>query len=193
MPTLPGDQPQSRHILPERPPHVRSQSYQLPRGPQISPSSTPEHSHPHPHNPQGSQSQSNSTQTSPRNSYHARRGPLYMPAVLRPNEFPSRRAPGPKVKTPDGARTPDSSSDSDYTLRRSSNSFISLGGLGALSQRLSSRRSTGESCKNIDGEWDLGLYPAVTALPSHDHWKVRATHDIHRIRSNRHVDTCLTA
>ena len=159
MPTLPGDQHFS-HIFPERPHHTRAHSYHVQPGPQISPLSTEEQN-----------CQNASTPASPRSSYQSRHvRPLYIPAVLRPNEFPVKRI-ATKCKTPDGAGTPDSGSETDYTLRRSSSSFVGMTGLGVLSQRLA-RRPNGDRDRNLDGDWDLELFPPVTALPTKDHWKV---------------------
>lgn len=154
MPTLPGDQ-QSRHFFPERPRHLRSHSYQVPQGPQISPLGTPDHN-------------ALSTPASPKN-YHARHlRPMYIPAVLRPNEFPTKRTF--KCK-PSDTNSNNSDTDSDCTLRRSNISLISLPSLTVFGHRLS-RRSTGDSGKSFEGEWDLDLFPEVTALPTRKHWKV---------------------
>lgn len=95
-------------------------------------------------------------------AYHARQiRPLYMPAVLRPTEHPSKPLPT-RIKT-------DSSDDEDdgKTIR-SNSSFITLSGaLGRLS-----RRSTGDSSKCVDGDWNLAAFPQPTGLPSREHWKV---------------------
>lgn len=153
MPTIPGDH--SRHVFLKRPQHTRSQSYQITSGPQISPLST-------------SDSHGNSsTPTSPK-SHHARQvRPLYMPAALRPNEFPSKRA---KCKPDDASSL--SGSDSDSTLRRNNSSLLALPGMSVFGQRLT-RSSTGESSKSsLDGDFDLELFPEVTAMPTRNHWKV---------------------
>lgn len=157
MPSVPGAQQQSRHFLPNRRPHThnRSQSFQLPPGPQLSPNSS-----------NGFHEHAVSTPPSPK-AHHANHvRPVYMPAALRPNdEFPSR----PLTKS----RSGDSSSDSgsDMTLRRSNTGFMSLSGI--VGQRLGRRASASESAKSsIDGEWNLELFPDVTELPTRKHWKV---------------------
>ncbi|UNI14431.1 Zn finger protein [Purpureocillium takamizusanense] len=157
MPTLPGDQQQSRHFLPpQRPMHQRSQSYHV-SGPQISPISSTE----------VSPNQTYSTPPSPRGQ-HARPGrPMYMPAVLRPcDEFPSKRI----ARTKTGGSTSDS--DSDSTLRRANSNLMSLAGLSGLGNKLS-RRSTGESTQPLDGDWNIDSFPEVTAPPTRKHWKVK--------------------
>ncbi|GFP52593.1 hypothetical protein ACSS6W_003326 [Trichoderma asperelloides] len=154
MPTAPGAQQHSRHFLPDnsRPhAHNRSQSFQLPPGPQLSPNSANGfHEPPH----------AVSTPPSPK-ARHAR--PLYMPAALRANnEFPSQ----PLTKS----RSGDSSSDSgsDTTLRRSNTGFMSLGGL--VGQQFG-RRASESGKSSIDGEWNLDLFPDVTEQPTRKHWK----------------------
>ncbi|KHN95147.1 Zinc finger, FYVE-type [Metarhizium album ARSEF 1941] len=161
MPTLPGDQQQSRHFLPNqhhRPPHARSQSYQVPRGPQISPLDTfamPQH-------------ETLSTPPSPKGrGQHFRHGgqPMYMPAVLRPcHEFTSREVT--RCKTAGST----SSTDSDSTLRRVNSALMSIPGLSLLGHRLS-RRSADEVGRTLDGEWKLDAFPEVRGLPTRVHWK----------------------
>lgn len=102
----------------------------------------------------------NTSPTSPSKSYHSRQlRPLYMPAVLRPTEFPS------KVPSKRSAEDPNSAASI-----KSNNSFISLGGLTALSRL--SRRSVGECSKINTSDWNLELFPQVTDLPTRKHWKV---------------------
>jgi hypothetical protein len=98
--------------------------------------------------------------TSPK-AYHTRQiRPLYMPAVLRPTEHPSRPLPT-RTKT-------DTSDDEDDRTLRSNSSFITLSGaLGRLS-----RRSTGDSGKCVDGKWNLDAFRQPTGLPTREHWKV---------------------
>lgn len=155
MPTLPGNQ-QSQHFFPQRPHHARAQSYQIPQGPQISPSST-----------DSTSPNSNSNPTSPK-AYHARQvRPLYMPAALRPNMFPSKKA---RTKTEDLTQV--ASNDSDGALRRTNSSIMNLPGMALFGNRLT-RAATGDSCKSsLDGDFDLDLFPKVTSLPSRQHWKV---------------------
>lgn len=173
MPTLPGEQHQSRHFLPNRPVHhARSQSYNIaaaaaaaPRFPTINTDLPPGHYASTPPSPRGGASRG----ASHIHSNNAAR-PLYMPAVLRPNyEFPPQQPL---------SRSPGSSSDSgsDSTLRRvntGGNNLLSLTGLGAIGHRLS-RRSTMESgagSRKMEGDWDLAVYPDVTSPPTRKHWK----------------------
>ncbi|KAL2137196.1 hypothetical protein VTI74DRAFT_7743 [Chaetomium olivicolor] len=87
--------------------------------------------------------------------------PLYVPAVLRQNEFPSKEPPlRPKPEDEDGI-TEDG--------LRSNSSFMSLGSLGAFGRL--SRRSTGDSAKCVDGKWDLDQFPKPTGAPTRKHWK----------------------
>ncbi|KAJ9154957.1 Vacuolar segregation protein pep7 [Pleurostoma richardsiae] len=144
MPRLPDQQHQ--HAFYQPPLHTQ-QPYQPPAHyhPQISPMST---------------NSNNVSPTSPK-TYHTRQvRPLYMPAVLRPTEFPSKAPPkSPGLTDEDAA---------DKALR-STGSFASLSGLSMLGRL--SRKSTGDSGKFVDGDWNLDLFPKVTGLPSRDHWK----------------------
>ncbi|KAL5092039.1 hypothetical protein Trisim1_002428 [Trichoderma cf. simile WF8] len=157
MPSVPGAQQQSRHFLPNSRPrphgHNRSQSFQLPPGPQLSPNSSNGFHEQHPV----------STPPSPKAHHATLVRPVYMPAALRPNdEFPQR----PLAKT----RSGDSSSDSgsDVTLRRSNTGFMSLSGI--VGQRMG-RRASESGKSSIDGEWNLDLFPDVTEPPTRKHWK----------------------
>lgn len=142
-----------------------------------------------PYNPQISplSTSNNTSPTSPKSQYHTRQvRPLYIPAVLRPNEHPSREVSS-KAK-PRGKADPDGDSyaaggegavdDEDEEdaegrrVMRSSGSFISMSGLGAFGFGRLSRRTTNDSAKCVDGAWNLDLFPEVTELPSRDHWKV---------------------
>lgn len=109
-------------------------------------------------------STSNSTSpVSPKN-YHGRQvRPLYMPAVLRPTEYPSSPA---LPKASPGAEEV----DDDERVVRSSGSFTSLSGILSLSRL--SRRSTGDSGKVVDWDWDMSNYPKVDGQPTRRHWKV---------------------
>lgn len=100
--------------------------------------------------------------TSPK-AYHTRQiRPLYMPAVLRPTEHHSKPPP---TRQPKAA---DTSDDEDDRTLRSNSSFITLSGaLGRLS-----RRSTGDSGKCVDGNWNLDAFAKPTGLPTREHWKV---------------------
>ena len=124
---------------------------------------------PHAYTPQISPlSTSNSASPTSPKAYHTRQvRPLYMPAVLRPTEFPSKPSSAKQSPAAEGEE------DDDKVLR-SSNSFISLAGLSALGRL--SRRSTGDSGKCMGGDWNLDLFPKVHSLPKRDHWKVRAVH-----------------
>jgi hypothetical protein len=160
MPVMAGNQQFSTHYFPQQQQqrpihhHRRSQSYQIPPGPQISPLSTSDLGN-----------QNASTPASPK-SHHARHiRPAYMPAVLRPNsEFVKTTS----IRPLSGSDTEPSSA---LSSRRSSNSLITIPGLAGIGQRLT-RRSTGDSGKGFDGELDLDLFPKVTSLPTRKHWKV---------------------
>lgn len=156
MPTLPGDQhqaaPQPRHN-PQRPQHMRSLSYQVPpASQQISPLST------------SNESQQNASVPASPKAHHARQvRPMYMPAVLRPNSEFSQKLTR--------ASTTGHRPDCEFSAgRRLSNGLMSVTGM-AMIQRLS-RRSTGDSGSQLEGGWDLDLFPAVTDLPTRQHWKV---------------------
>ncbi|KAI1492454.1 hypothetical protein F5X96DRAFT_677702 [Biscogniauxia mediterranea] len=100
----------------------------------------------------------NGSPTSPK-SYHGQRlRPLYMPAVLRPTQHPSKNTPNKKSEEQEG--------DSSLGLN---SSFISLAGLSALGRLR--RRSTGDTGKCTDDEWNLDLFPKPTAQPTRRHWK----------------------
>lgn len=87
-----------------------------------------------------------------------------MPAVLRPNEFPA----GAHVAKPSPTGE---DVDDDERAVRSSGSFTSLSGILSLSRL--SRRSTGDSGKVVDWNWDLAHYAPVNGEPTRRHWKVR--------------------
>ncbi|TQV92403.1 hypothetical protein V2A60_007096 [Cordyceps javanica] len=168
MPTLPSEQQHSRHFLPaaHRPVHhARSQSYNLAAaaGPRFQintdlANSNAGHYASTPPSPRG-------TSGSRSNIHTNGARPLYMPAVLRPNyEFPPQQ---PLSRSPGAS----SDSGSDSTLRRTNTAnLLSLTGLGAIGHRLS-RRSTIESSKSLEGDWDLTTYPDVTSPPTRKHWK----------------------
>ena len=136
--------------------------------PQISPLTTG------PFNPSGHQSP-----TSPNTNVARQNRPLFMPAVLRPTRYPSK-APPPRPKSAD-----DEDTSEEGSLRSNNNSFMNLGGLGGPILGRLSRRSTGESTKCDDAEWDFHLYPEPSGPPTKDHWKVCSE----RIR--RAGQTCL--
>lgn len=140
----------------ERPQHHRSQSYQIPqRGVNYTGVSS-----------LSSSNSSGNSPTSPK-AYHTRQArPLFMPAALRPNEFPSKPIPTPKSSVSEDS-TPVGS------LTRSNTSLF--GFAGSAVSRLT-RRSTGDSGKAFEedeDELDVDMFPDVTALPTKQHWKVR--------------------
>lgn len=117
-------------------------------------------------------------------NYHGNRvRPMYMPAVLRPNEHPSREVPAGAMDNNsavgDDSEDGDTLDDDETASRRSggmrsSGSFISLPGLpglGAFGIGRLSRRSTNDSGKCISDNWNLDLFPEVNGLPSRSHWK----------------------
>jgi hypothetical protein len=110
-------------------------------------------------------SSANASPTSPR-SYHGRQNrPLFMPAVLRPTEFPSKAPPQkPKAKADAVAEN-----DDDRPMR-SSGSFMSLPGLNGFGRL--SRRSTGDPGNSVFGKWNLDVFPVPRGAPSQQHWKV---------------------
>lgn len=200
MPRLPDQQQSFWHRQPTG--HQRSFSYHMPQ-PQPQPQSqfhhALQHHYPQQHQqrqptpPQQSQpliqqssdisplSTSNSTSpVSPKN-YHGRQvRPLYVPAVLRPNEYPS------EAQKP--IASPRGDGDDDERAIRSSGSFTSLFGISSLSRL--SRRSTGDSGKLVNWDWDLANYPQVHGHPTRKHWKVRSVRQhtkLHaRARTNTH-------
>ncbi|CAJ2506158.1 Uu.00g002880.m01.CDS01 [Anthostomella pinea] len=102
----------------------------------------------------------NASPTSPKSFNRKRLRPLFMPAVLRPTEHAPKQSPGGNGE---------GGGDDDETILSSNNSFISLTGLGALGRL--SRRSTGDSGKCMEGDWNLDLFPKPTAQPTRQHWK----------------------
>ena len=133
----------SHHII-QQPPLPRFQ--QQPYTPQISPLST----------------SGNASPTSPKTCMTRPIRPLFMPAALRPTEFPPR---APTTRPP-----PESESAVGEKVLRFNASFMSLGGLSALGKL--SRRSTADSGKCLDEDWNLDMFPKPTATPTREHWKV---------------------
>ena len=145
--------------------HQRSQSYQVPP---TTASAATSYGHTSPLSTGNASPVNNypSTPTSPRARDSRKKfdGYGYIPAVLRPTEYPSKPIIASK-----GSQSEDSTPFG--SLRRSSNSFISLAA-GFAAQRLS-RRSTGDSGKSFaEGEIDVDLFPDVTGEPTRKHWKV---------------------
>ncbi|KAI1078409.1 FYVE-domain-containing protein [Whalleya microplaca] len=99
----------------------------------------------------------NTSPTSPKPYPRQRVRPLYVPAVLRPTEHPSKRIPDKKTE------------GQDESELRPTTSFISLSGLGAIA--LLSRRSTGDSGKSMESEWNFDMFPKPSAQPTRHHWK----------------------
>ncbi|KAJ2894156.1 hypothetical protein MKZ38_007902 [Zalerion maritima] len=108
----------------------------------------------------------NASPQSPKGHYGRQVRPLYMPAVLRPNEHPS------KPHRADSTGATDSTGTSPV---RPNSSYLTLAGFGALNRLR--RRSTDESKKcSIVAEdnsigWNLDVFPVVTDLPTRKHWK----------------------
>lgn len=185
MPSLPAEQQYAPHVrLPfvARPQHARTRSYQLPSASQISPLSTSDGTL---SNKPGS-NPGTGPSTSPVNGGHSPSSskgrvvkPLYMPAVLRPNEFPTRSARS-KPGSPTGLGNEASYGDAEpsmTSLRRSSSSLMGMAGLNVLGQRLG-RRPNGPGCNGLTDDFDLKMFPSVTALPRRDHWKPDAESSI---------------
>ncbi|KAK1464509.1 FYVE zinc finger [Colletotrichum cuscutae] len=152
MPTLaeqrgPSFYPQDRpHFT-----HTRSHSFQTVPQPQPFRNRTSPLSTPHEGSP-----------TSPKSCLIESVRPVYVPAVLRPNQHHSKKPRAPKVEDLDG--------EDLLCLRRANSSFISLPGFSVLGAKLS-RRSTGDSGKVIDLELDPELFPDVAGEPTRKHWK----------------------
>ncbi|KAG6142421.1 hypothetical protein E4U38_005478 [Claviceps purpurea] len=183
MPTLPIDQQQSQHFMPNHTHtyatapvqthsnlqshrhHIRSQSYQVAPGSQISPLNTSS----------TLQTQVFSTPPSPNAQYipygqygrHGQHGgrPLYMPAVLRRcDEFPSHEVV--RCRTASSS----SSSDTDSTLKRANSILMSIPGLSVLGQHFSQRPAC-KSPRTLEGNWKLDAFPQVDGVPTRKHWK----------------------
>ncbi|KAK3313476.1 hypothetical protein B0H66DRAFT_353163 [Apodospora peruviana] len=155
MPRLPDHQKQQQHYQQQIAFQQPSTASHTTYTPQISPLST----------------SGNTSPISPKNYIQRQKRPNYMPAVLRPTEFPSK-APPPRPKAATGDGEEEETAAMDRTLRPNT-SFISLG--AATIGRLS-RRSTGDSGKCVDGggddaDWNLDLFPKPTGTPTRKHWK----------------------
>ncbi|KAI1276524.1 FYVE zinc finger protein [Xylaria sp. FL0933] len=110
-------------------------------------------------------SSNNGSPTSPKPYQRQRLRPLYMPAVLRPNEHFYKRSHGANKYEEE----PQSPRQDDDRPVSSANSFINLPGLAGWSRL--GRRSTGDSEESMESEWDLDLFPKPTAPPTRVHWK----------------------
>lgn len=139
----------------------QAQAQQLPQNPPL-PTFPPPHQT---YTPQISplSTSGNASPTSPKHYVTRPMRPLFMPAVLRPTEFPPKPVTTPRSQ-------PESDEEDDERTLKSNSSFISLTGLGALGRL--SRRSTGDSGKCVDENWNLDLFPEPTGPPTRDHWKV---------------------
>ncbi|KAK5629624.1 hypothetical protein RRF57_005339 [Xylaria bambusicola] len=115
-------------------------------------------------------SSNNGSPTSPKPYQRQRLRPLYMPAVLRPNENPYKGCHGNKNEGE--SRTQGQEDDRPLS---SANSFITLPGLGGWSRL--GRRTTGGNERCTESEWDLDLFPKPTAPPTRLHWKVSFNHE----------------
>jgi hypothetical protein len=116
-------------------------------------------------------SSANASPTSPRSNHGRQNRPLFMPAVLRPTEFPSK-APPQKLKAQADAVAV-AENDDDRPMR-SSGSFMSLPGLNGLGRL--SRRSTGDRAHSMFGNLNLAGFPTPKGAPSQQHWKVSLCH-----------------
>jgi hypothetical protein len=159
MPRAPGEQPQNIYYSPS---HRQRQQYRAQQQAVFQPSpiataypaSTQYNSPVSPLGTPGSISPATS-----------KNRPLYVPAVLRPTEFPSKEPPvRPKAQDDDLL---------EEGLRPNS-SFMSLGGLSPFGRL--SRRSTADSAKCVDGNWNLDQFPKPTGAPTRKHWKVCFPH-----------------
>ena len=115
-----------------------------------------------PVSPLGTPGNNSPTTSNNQNYISQSRGPLYVPAVLRPTQFPSRE---PTIRPKDE----DDNEAAEEGLQPNS-SFMSLGGLSAFGRL--SRRSTGESARSVDSSWNLDQFPKPTGAPTRKHWKV---------------------
>jgi len=161
MPRLPAEQQPNLHYTPTQ--HQRQQyrahqqaSFQPSPIPTAYPASSQRNSPVSPLSTPGSTSPVQS-----KNYITHQSRPLYVPAVLRPTEFPSKEPP---VRP-----RPEDDDDSSEENLRHNGSFMSLGGLSAFGRL--SRRSTGDSAKSVDCIWNLDHFPKTTGIPSRKHWK----------------------
>lgn len=162
MPRLPGQQPQAPYYThhQQRQQHHPQQQYPSFQPSPITTSSYQSSTHYNsPVSPLSTSS--NLSPTTPKNYISRQIRPLYVPAVLRPTEFPSK-APPPRPAPEDDETSEDSP--------RPSSSFMGFGGLSAFGRL--SRRSTGDSAKSVNGNWNLDMFPKPTGPPTRKHWKV---------------------
>ncbi|KAL8400360.1 hypothetical protein RB594_000662 [Gaeumannomyces avenae] len=146
MPRLPDASSHNHFGPPTQPIRAVQVPYQSRYNPQISPPSNMKR-----HSP-----------TSPKGGYQPSRRPLFVPAVLRPNEFPSKEPP---------TRNDDECAIAADTPVSSTSSFMNLAGLGAIGRL--SRRSTSDSGRSstLEPELNVSLFPIVSAPPTRKHWK----------------------
>lgn len=122
-----------------------------------------------------------STSTSPGRYPHSSRQikppktPLYVPAVLRPTENPSRHRPSKSSSSNCVSRilasasaspiTPPSSADSSWDARE---------GQKTMEDTIQQRLMASEGITRIvTDEWNDDNFESVTGVPTRDHWKVR--------------------
>ncbi|KAG6008589.1 hypothetical protein E4U21_004229 [Claviceps maximensis] len=171
MPTLPADQQQSRHYLPNMysdensavhiykefnyRPQTFAQSQMSPVL-HISPLDTS----------CLTQSPPSTTPSSPIGMPFQPGGrPLYMPAVLRRcDEFP------PTMVSRCRTAGSTSSSDSNSTLKRANALLMSIPGLSMLGHHFAQRPAT-ESNMTLECDWELDSFPEVSGMPTRKHWK----------------------
>ncbi|KAI0199670.1 FYVE zinc finger protein [Astrocystis sublimbata] len=110
-------------------------------------------------------SSNNGSPTSPKPYSRQRLRPMYMPAVLRPTQHPSKN--GQATKHEGEPQTP--TQDDDRPMS-SANSFITLPVLGAWG-RPGRRPTDDDDGKCDDSSWNLDLFPKPTAPPTRQHWK----------------------
>lgn len=162
MPRMPGQQQQAPYYAPQQ---QQRQQYRA-QQPSFQPSqiTTAQPSPASQYNsPVSPLSTSGNISPSTHKGYISRQPrPLFVPAVLRPTEFPSKEPP-PEPSPREDDET------SEQTLRPNS-SFMNLGGLTPFGRL--SRRSTGDSAKCLDGNWNLDQFPEPTGAPTRLHWKV---------------------
>ncbi|KAJ4304206.1 Zn finger protein [Collariella sp. IMI 366227] len=162
MPRLPGQQ-QQPHYAPAQQPRQQPRQHRQPAFqpapiPTNYPASTQFNSPVSPLGTPGSVSP-----TASKNYITRQIRPMYVPAVLRQNEFPSKVIPvRPKPEDEEDDDVPEDG-------LRPNSSFMNLSGLGAFGRL--SRRSTGDSAKCVDGKWDLDQFPKPNGAPTRKHWK----------------------
>lgn len=121
-----------------------------------------------------------STSTSPGRWPHSSRQikppktPLYIPAVLRPTENPSRHRPTKSTSSTSVSRNLASSSASPITPPSSADSsWDAREGQKSMEDTIQQRLMASEGIKRIvTDEWNNDNFENVTGAPTRDHWKV---------------------